>query len=115
MILNFLNNGVLLHKFNFTLITLVPKIKDPVRMTNFRPIALCNTVSKVIAKCLAIRLKNVLPTIISETQSAFVSNRLITDNVLLSYEINQFIKHKKAGKEGYMSIKLDMTKAYDRI
>ncbi|GAA0149453.1 hypothetical protein LIER_08617 [Lithospermum erythrorhizon] len=115
MVLNFLNNGVLLHKFNFTLITLEPKIKDPITMTNFRPIALCNTLAKVIAKCLAIKLKNVLLTIISESQSAFVANRLITDNVLLSYEIHHFIKHKKAGKEGYMSIKLDMMKAYDRI
>ncbi|GAA0164709.1 hypothetical protein LIER_39842 [Lithospermum erythrorhizon] len=34
-------------------------------MTNFRPISLCNTVAKVIAKCLATRLKNVFPTIIS--------------------------------------------------
>ncbi|GAA0163955.1 hypothetical protein LIER_39691 [Lithospermum erythrorhizon] len=84
-------------------------------MTNFRPIALYNTVAKVIVKCLAMRLKNVLPTIISETQSAFVSNRLIMDNVLLTYEIHHFIKHKKAGREGYMSIKLDMMKAYDRI
>ncbi|GAA0138786.1 hypothetical protein LIER_00466 [Lithospermum erythrorhizon] len=84
-------------------------------MTNFRPIALCNTVAKVIAKALAMRLKNVLPTIILETQSAFVSNRLITDNVLLSYELHHFIKHKKTGKDDFMSIKLDMMKAYDRI
>ncbi|GAA0185661.1 hypothetical protein LIER_32949 [Lithospermum erythrorhizon] len=99
MVLNFLNNRALLHKFNFTLITLVPKIKNPITMTNFRPIALCKTVAKVIAKCLATRLKNVLPTIISESQNAFVANRVITDNVLLSYEIHHFIKHKKTGRE----------------
>ncbi|GAA0163406.1 hypothetical protein LIER_39590 [Lithospermum erythrorhizon] len=84
-------------------------------MTNFRPIALCNTVAKVIAKYLATRRKNVLPTIILESQSAFVANRLITDNVLLSYEIHHLIKYKKVGREGYMSIKLGMMKAYDRI
>ncbi|GAA0148323.1 hypothetical protein LIER_36698 [Lithospermum erythrorhizon] len=84
-------------------------------MTHFRPIALCNTVAKVIAKTMAMRLKNILPTIISETQSAFVPNRLIKDNVLLSYEVHHFIKHKKTGKDGYMSIKLEMMKAYDRI
>ncbi|GAA0156677.1 hypothetical protein LIER_38320 [Lithospermum erythrorhizon] len=83
-------------------------------MTQFRPIALCNTVAKVIAKVLAMRLKNVLPTIISETRSTFVSNKLIMDNVLFSYELYHFIKHKKTGSVGYMSIKLDM-KAYDRI
>ncbi|GAA0179179.1 hypothetical protein LIER_42205 [Lithospermum erythrorhizon] len=84
-------------------------------MANFRPITLCNTVAKVIAKCLAMRLKHVLLTIILETQSAFVANRLIIDNVLPSYEIHHLIKHKKAGREGYMSINLDMMKAYDRI
>ncbi|GAA0141148.1 hypothetical protein LIER_42648 [Lithospermum erythrorhizon] len=75
-------------------------------MTNFRPIALCSTMTKVISKALAMRLKNVLPTIISQTQSAFISNRLITDNVLLSYELHHFIKHKKTGKDSFLSIKL---------
>ncbi|GAA0148725.1 hypothetical protein LIER_08089 [Lithospermum erythrorhizon] len=84
-------------------------------MKNFRPIALCNTMAKVITKALAMRLKNVLPTIISKTQSAFLFNRLITDNVLLSYELHHFIKNKKIGKDGFMSIKLDMMKAYDMI
>ncbi|GAA0166401.1 hypothetical protein LIER_21558 [Lithospermum erythrorhizon] len=114
-VLNYLNNGILLHKFNFALITLIPKVKKPLSMIQFRPIAFCNTVVKIIAKALAMTLKNVLPTIISETQSAFVSNRLITDNVFLSYELHHIIKHKKTESLGYMYIKLDMMKAYDRI
>ncbi|GAA0143325.1 hypothetical protein LIER_35720 [Lithospermum erythrorhizon] len=115
MVLNFLNNGILLRKFNFTLITLLPKVKKPTCMTQFRPIALCNTVAKMISKMLAIRLKGILPSVISESQSAFVPNRLITDNELLAYETHHFIKHKKTGSVRYMSIKLDMLKACDRI
>ncbi|GAA0170140.1 hypothetical protein LIER_40896 [Lithospermum erythrorhizon] len=84
-------------------------------MTHFRLIALYNTVAKVIAKELSITLKNVVPNIISETQSAFISNKLITNNVHLSYEVDHFIKHEKAGREGFMLIKLDMMKAYNRI
>ncbi|GAA0185055.1 hypothetical protein LIER_32343 [Lithospermum erythrorhizon] len=115
MVLNFLNHGIFLRKFNFTLIILIPKVEKPINMTQFRPIALCNSVAKVIAKMLATRLKRVLPNVISESQNAFVPNKLITGNVLLSYELHHVIKHKKSGPLGLMSIKLDMLKAYDKI
>ncbi|GAA0169727.1 hypothetical protein LIER_24144 [Lithospermum erythrorhizon] len=71
MVLNFLNNGIFLRKFNFTLITLIPKVERPVSMAQFRPIALCNTVAKIIAKTMALRLKKVMPTIISDTQCLY--------------------------------------------
>ncbi|GAA0152320.1 hypothetical protein LIER_10831 [Lithospermum erythrorhizon] len=80
-------------------------------MGQFRLIALCNTVVKVISKALAIRLKTCLPYVISETQNAFVPNHLITDNILLAYEGHHVIKNKKSGRDGFMSIKLDMLKA----
>ncbi|GAA0146664.1 hypothetical protein LIER_06563 [Lithospermum erythrorhizon] len=115
MVLRFLNNGIFLKKFNFTHITLIRKIERPISMGQFRPIALCNTVVKVISKALAIRLKTFLPYVISETQSAFVPNRLITDNILLVYEAHHVIMNKKPRREGFMSIKLDMLKAYDRV
>ncbi|GAA0153291.1 hypothetical protein LIER_37652 [Lithospermum erythrorhizon] len=115
MVLLFLNNGVFLRKVNFIHIGLVHKIEKPISMSQFRPIALCNTVAKVISKSLAIRVKKLLPYIISETQSAFVPNRLITDNILSAIEAHHIIKNKKSGKEGYMSIKLDMLKAYEQI
>ncbi|GAA0146663.1 hypothetical protein LIER_06562 [Lithospermum erythrorhizon] len=83
------------------------------RVKGDRPIALYNTVAKVISKALAIRLKRILSYVISDTQSAFIPNRLITDNILMAYEAHHIIKSKKTGKEGFMSIKLDMLKAYD--
>jgi len=53
--------------------------------------------------------------IISENQSAFVAERLIIDNVLVAYELMDHINKKKKGKCGEMAVKLDMSKAYDRV
>ena len=64
---------------------------------------------------LANRLKEVLDYMISESQSAFVPSRLITDNVLISSEIMHYMKRKKQGKHGVVALKLDMSKAYDRV
>ncbi|GFZ09662.1 hypothetical protein Acr_21g0002610 [Actinidia rufa] len=64
---------------------------------------------------LAKRLKLILPHIISETQGAFVPGHLIKDNVLVAFDINHYFKGKTWGKTGHASLKLDMSKAYDRV
>ena len=97
MVLNVLNSGMPLHDINKTNIALVPKTKNPQRMTDFRPISLCNVVYKLILNTLANRLKAIIPHIISENQSAFTADRLITDSVLVAYEVMHFLKHKKGG------------------
>lgn len=84
-------------------------------MGDLRPIALCNTLYKLLSKILANRIKPLLPNIVSDSQSAFVPGRLISDNIMLAYEINHYLKRKNQGKMGFVGVKLDMSKAFDRV
>ena len=99
-VLDFLNNGNMLLNINHTNIVLIPKVKNPERMFEFRPISLYNVIYKIIFKVLANRLKEVLPQIISPTQSAFVPGQLITENMLVAYETLHTMHFRKKGKKG---------------
>lgn len=84
-------------------------------MSDYRPISLCNVAYKIASKAMANRLKQVLPHLVCKNQSAFVSERLITDNVLVVSETMYHISQKRKGKVGEMALKLDMSKAYGRV
>lgn len=74
-------------EINMTLITLLPKCENVSYAKEFRPIACCTILYKIISKILTNRMKMVLDTLISESQSAFVKGRLIFDNIILSHEL----------------------------
>ncbi|XP_074374810.1 uncharacterized protein LOC141715234 [Apium graveolens] len=59
--------------------------------------------------------EGLLDNVVSATQSALIPNRLISDNIMLAYELMHYLKGKKVGKDGYTTLKLDMSKAYDRV
>ena len=114
-ILTCLNTSSILPSINQTFITLIPKVKSPIRVSEFHPIALCNTLYKIISKVLANRLKKILPSVISESQSAFQSSKATSDNILVAFETLHHMKSQKSKKMGFMAMKLDMSKAYDRV
>ena len=82
--LRFIGDCTFLDGLNETSIFLIPKRKQPEFFTNVLPISLCNVLYKIVAKMLANHMKMVLGSIISYSQSAFVSCRAISDNVLIS-------------------------------
>ena len=115
VVLEFLNTGYMIPDLNRTYIVLIPKIKNSIKVSDYRPISLCNVIYKIIAKVVANRLKQILPQIISPTQSAFVLGRLITDNVLVAYEALHTMHGRRKGKIGTLAMKLDISKAYDKV
>ncbi|XP_060959271.1 uncharacterized protein LOC133030517 [Cannabis sativa] len=111
---DFFLTGNLHRGFNTTNVTLIPKVPNPKKVSQFRPIALCNVIYKVISKVIANRVRAILPRLICPTQAAFVPGRSIQDNNVLIQEIIHSFKKKK-GKEGFFAIKIDLVKAYDKL
>lgn len=110
-----LNNNKDPSSINQTHNSLIHKCKNPSRAKYFRPISLCNVTMKVITKVITNRLKVFLVEVVDIEQSAFVKGRLITNNALVAMECFHWMNKKTKGKRGVMAIKLDMSKAYDRI
>ena len=100
VILSCLNLDSILASVNHTHITLIPKLKNLEGVSDFRPISLCNILYKLISKVLANRLKNLLPHVVSESQSAFQSDKAISDNILVAFETLHYMKIKKGGRRG---------------
>jgi len=60
------------------------------------------------------RMRPILDMIIQPNQGAFIPQRVIDDNVLFAHAVMNKLKHRK-GKKGYVALKLDMKKVYDRV
>ncbi|XP_019157181.1 PREDICTED: uncharacterized protein LOC109153773 [Ipomoea nil] len=97
----------------FLSIVLIPKKPHPESFTDFRPICLCTFISKVLTRIVASRLSPILPKIISKEQAGFVEGRSIQDNVLLAFELLQYLDKKC--RDSNVVVKLDMMKAFDRV
>ncbi|KAH1129313.1 hypothetical protein J1N35_000691 [Gossypium stocksii] len=97
--LDVLNGRRNVGEINNTNIVLIPKEKSAKSMNKFRPISLCN----------------VLDGCIEETQRAFVPGRQITDNIFVAYEVLHSFKKRRSNSKKSFTLKLDMSKAYDRI
>ncbi|KAL0443831.1 UNVERIFIED_CONTAM: putative mitochondrial protein, partial [Sesamum latifolium] len=72
-------------------------------------------VSKTLSQMAPLKSPGPNDRIISPMQSAFVPGRLIYDNILLAFELNHFLNTKTRGAQGWMALKLDISKAYDKV
>uniref|UniRef100_A0A251UE24 Putative RNA-directed DNA polymerase, eukaryota, Reverse transcriptase zinc-binding domain protein n=1 Tax=Helianthus annuus TaxID=4232 RepID=A0A251UE24_HELAN len=116
LILGFMNDfyqsGHLNPGCTSSFIALIPKIKDPQDLSNFRPISLVGSLYKILAKVLANRLKAVINEVSSPVQSAFVGGRNILDSPLI---VGEIIAWAKKSKIKLAVFKVDFEKAYDSI
>lgn len=100
-VLKILNHNGDPGNINHTHLCLIRKIKHPSLPSDYRPIALCNVLLKIVTKTIANGLKRILNTIVSPQRSAFLPNRLISDNTILAYEAFHYLKtHKNKNKKG---------------
>ncbi|GJV17869.1 hypothetical protein Tco_1363192 [Tanacetum coccineum] len=112
-ICEFFRNGNLLKELNHTIIALIPKVKSPTRVNDYRSISCCNVLFKCISKIIANRIKHNLKFLISPNQSVFIPSRSITDNILLTQELMHNY-HLDRGTPR-CAFKVDIQKAYDTV
>ena len=112
-VLEVFRTGKLLKAINMTSLTLIPKVKCPANVSEFRPIACCSVLYKCITKLISEKLNSILPDIISPSQGAFVTGRSILHNVLICQDIVKV--YKRRSTRGSYLLKLDLKKAYDTV
>jgi hypothetical protein len=104
-VLNVLSGAPMPAEWNNMIIALIPKVKNPVKVTDLWPISLCHVLYKIISKVLANHLKSILSDIISSSQSAFVPGRLASNNILIAFELTHYLVNQEEGGIGYAAIK----------
>lgn len=90
------------------------KKPNSLSVNDFRPISLCNFLSKIITKIMTLILKPLLNLILSSSQFGFVEGRFGIDNIIICQEVLYSFKLKK-GVVGWLMAKLDLNKAYDKL
>nr|GEX81790.1 hypothetical protein [Tanacetum cinerariifolium] len=98
-------------KVNSTLISFVPKIPTPHKVSEFRPIACCNVLYKCISKILTERIKSGLEKLVNVKQSVLIPGRQIHDNILITQELLRGYNRKNGAKR--CALKIHLQKAYD--
>ncbi|KAJ6817592.1 uncharacterized protein M6B38_410995 [Iris pallida] len=108
----FFLSGKLLKELNHTFLTLVPKKEGATSLADFRPIACCNYLYKIITHLMCRRMEGIMQGLVSRNQAAFIKGRSIAEHSLLAHEmVREF--NKPGGMKA--CVKLDLRKAYDTV
>lgn len=97
---------------NPSFIVLIPKKECGSSLDDYRPISLIGCLFKIISKILACRISKVLESVISETQSAFIGGRQISDGIVV---LNEVLDESKKRRKSWVVFKVDFAKAYDSV
>ncbi|KAI0522403.1 hypothetical protein KFK09_004782 [Dendrobium nobile] len=95
---SFFTKGFLPKGVKSTALAIIPKHKNAANISEYRPIALCNVLYKIIAKIMAVRLKPVMSWIVKDNQAGFVNSRVSTDNILLASDILYYAGKRDGAK-----------------
>jgi hypothetical protein len=93
MTIKFWQTGELVTKVKEGLIKLIPKKADKRRLKDWRPLTMLTTAYKIIAKLLALRLRLVIPSLVSTQQTGFVPGRNILENISMAWLTADWLKH----------------------
>lgn len=110
---NFFYTSHLSRELNHTLLALIPKSPNAMRVTEYRPISCCNVIYKCITKVIVNRMKESLASLISPCQSAFIPGRRIVDNILMAHEL--VVGYQRNRGTPRCAFKIDIKKAYDMV
>ncbi|XP_021767732.1 uncharacterized protein LOC110732122 [Chenopodium quinoa] len=112
-VIDFFNNGTLPKQWNCTTITLVPKVLSASHVKDFRPIACCTVVYKLISEVITARPVAIIGEVIDDAQAGFIPGKHIGDNILLATELIKGYDHKFISPR--CMVKVDLKKAYDSV
>ena len=114
LVLSMFEKPDLIEHINGTRIVLIPKVAIPQTIQDLRPISLCNVIYKIVTKIISNRLKPIISRVVAPNQCSFIKGRQSSDNIILVQEIIHSMRNMRK-KNGFMAIKIDLEKAYDRI
>ena len=108
-----LEKGIMPPQLGAGLIFLIPKGEGPSDdIRKWRPITILSTAYKILAKALSLRLQPMLPQLIHVSQTGFIKERSILDNIFTFGEASAIATKTK---QDLTVLLLDFEKAYDRV